>query len=466
MTITRELQFSRTPSSLVPASNKHIGRHGYGEHDSAGGVLYLTASDKPGEAVRALNILMSDGKGDLLSPSPPERRLSRLAARAARKQRSSMWRSSSTMVSRTSDTLIAFCRFALAGNSAPLVESLMPSILNTCRPRPRNSIPRSLGPIVLRPVSRRVRPMEMSCVTAERTSETANMSELNKRPGPPSALDITLAYHERTKHHPGRFAPALGYMDWATQPDPFRRFAGAPLLSSRFRAGWDRSLATSRRSCSDTSPQRRSDRRSVSQLFQDALALSAWKQAGSARWSLRVNPSSGNLHPTEGYLVAGPDRGSSPRPAVYHYAPFDHALELRAELSDEAWAALARQLPERRRPRRPHVDPLARVLEVRRASLPLLPPRRRSRDRRLRRGCRGARLGGAAARRRHRHAIWRVLLGVDAQTGIEAEHADCLLAIFPQERGVSRSTSSERSPFRGTVRDELRAARWSGRRTG
>ena len=40
-----------------------------------------------------------------------------------------------------------------------------------------------------------------------------------------------LAYHERTKHYPGRFARALGHMDWATQPDPFRRFAGRPLLS-------------------------------------------------------------------------------------------------------------------------------------------------------------------------------------------------------------------------------------------
>src|ERR1700674_5386983 len=41
-----------------------------------------------------------------------------------------------------------------------------------------------------------------------------------------TALDITLAYHERTKHRPFRFAPALGYMDWETQPDPFRRFEG------------------------------------------------------------------------------------------------------------------------------------------------------------------------------------------------------------------------------------------------
>ncbi len=36
------------------------------------------------------------------------------------------------------------------------------------------------------------------------------------------------AYHERTKHHLNRYARALGYMDWATQPDPFRTYDGAP----------------------------------------------------------------------------------------------------------------------------------------------------------------------------------------------------------------------------------------------
>ena len=45
-----------------------------------------------------------------------------------------------------------------------------------------------------------------------------------------SPLEITLAYHERSKHHPARLAPSLGFLDWATQPDPFRRFEGAPLV--------------------------------------------------------------------------------------------------------------------------------------------------------------------------------------------------------------------------------------------
>jgi hypothetical protein len=42
-----------------------------------------------------------------------------------------------------------------------------------------------------------------------------------------SAEELVVAYHERTKHHYHRFAASVGYMDWATQPDPFRRYEGA-----------------------------------------------------------------------------------------------------------------------------------------------------------------------------------------------------------------------------------------------
>ena len=43
-------------------------------------------------------------------------------------------------------------------------------------------------------------------------------------------MDDIIAYHERTKHHPERYARGPGGLDWATQPDPFRRFTGAPLF--------------------------------------------------------------------------------------------------------------------------------------------------------------------------------------------------------------------------------------------
>ena len=39
-----------------------------------------------------------------------------------------------------------------------------------------------------------------------------------------------IAYHDRTKHHPERYANGPGGLDWANQPDPFRRFTGAPVF--------------------------------------------------------------------------------------------------------------------------------------------------------------------------------------------------------------------------------------------
>ena len=48
--------------------------------------------------------------------------------------------------------------------------------------------------------------------------------------GDASPEEVVVAYHERTKHHFHRYAASLGYMDWATQPDPFRRYAGADLV--------------------------------------------------------------------------------------------------------------------------------------------------------------------------------------------------------------------------------------------
>ncbi len=69
-------------------------------------------------------------------------------------------------------------------------------------------------------------------------------------------------------------------------------------------------------------PVERFDRISISQLFYDSLALSAWKAFGDNQWSLRCNPSSGNLHPTEGYLIAGPIPELSEQPILFHYQPF------------------------------------------------------------------------------------------------------------------------------------------------
>ena len=65
-------------------------------------------------------------------------------------------------------------------------------------------------------------------------------------------------------------------------------------------------------------------------MLELSLAISAWKSYRGSTWALRCNPSSGNLHPTEGYIVTAEVPGL--RGGVYHYAPREHALELRAPL--------------------------------------------------------------------------------------------------------------------------------------
>ena len=82
-------------------------------------------------------------------------------------------------------------------------------------------------------------------------------------------------------------------------------------------------------------PPRAFDLASIAILFELSLAISAWKSFGGNRWALRCNPSSGNLHPTEGYLACG---GIDGVPAgVYHYLSRDHVLERRAEVHGPKW---------------------------------------------------------------------------------------------------------------------------------
>jgi SagB-type dehydrogenase family enzyme len=159
-------------------------------------------------------------------------------------------------------------------------------------------------------------------------------------------LEVVLRYHERTKHRFDRFARGPGQLDWRNQPNPFRRWDGAPLLRLPLLAVQDQPLSPRyedlyRAGAVTSAPL---DVRSLSRLFEYALALSAWKQAGSTRWALRCNPSSGNLHPTEGYVLIGALEELADTPGLYHYAPREHALERRAECPGELFTALTREL--------------------------------------------------------------------------------------------------------------------------
>ncbi len=244
-------------------------------------------------------------------------------------------------------------------------------------------------------------------------------------------LESVISYHEATKHRFERYAHGPGRMDWATQPDLFRGYEGAPVIPLEIEEpGEDPRYAAVFSPESRVSPAGLNFR-SVSRLFFDSMALSAWKSAGDVSWPLRVNPSSGNLHPTECYLLCGSITGLCTTPMVCHYAPKEHGLEIRAEIPEVLWEKLSEGLPKETvllgltsihwRESWKYGERAYRYcqLDVGHALAAL--------------ALSAAALGWEARLLDDLGSdLLRGLLGVSEQDGSDAEEADCLLAIFPR----------------------------------
>lgn len=152
------------------------------------------------------------------------------------------------------------------------------------------------------------------------------------------SLQMVFEYHETTKHAQHRYARSLGYMDWSTQPDPFRVYRGAETITLP--------LATDNATppyhlLDDDLPSAPLLKESISQLLQFSMGLAAWKVSGESSWAVRCNASSGNLHPTEAYLILPPIlEEQEEKSAIFHYAPKSHALEMLAEFNTSFWETL------------------------------------------------------------------------------------------------------------------------------
>ena len=160
-------------------------------------------------------------------------------------------------------------------------------------------------------------------------------------------VEKVIRYHIRTKHHFNRYARSLGFLDWVNQPDPFRRFDGASLIPLPLLQPDEEPLSPAYSMIYEqgqVSPQPVT-MRTLSRFFEFALAISAWKRAGESEWALRSNPSSGNLHPTEGYVLVQEMEGLALGPGLYHYAPKEHGLELRTTYSTSGIARLLTPFP-------------------------------------------------------------------------------------------------------------------------
>jgi SagB-type dehydrogenase family enzyme len=158
-------------------------------------------------------------------------------------------------------------------------------------------------------------------------------SSPNILPGPPDAVGKVIAYHDRTKHHPQRYANGPGGLDWANQPNPFRRFAGARVIPLPLADRDETPPAGCLFGAARPAP-RPLTLAALGLFLELSLGLSARKEIAGSGWYLRVNPSSGNLHPTEGYVLLPALEGGSPDAGVYHYAPRIHALEQRGRWSE------------------------------------------------------------------------------------------------------------------------------------
>ncbi|HNP82863.1 MAG TPA: SagB/ThcOx family dehydrogenase [Nitrospira sp.] len=278
-------------------------------------------------------------------------------------------------------------------------------------------------------------------MTPEQPSSATSTELLSTDP-----VDRVIAYHVRTKHHFNRYARSLGYLDWANQPNPFRRFEGAELVRLPLLNPDDEPRSPSYQAIyrPGAVPVQPLTNRTISRFFELALGLSAWKKAGESEWALRNNPSSGNLHPTEGYVLLPPTEGLDLKPGLYHYAPREHAVELRADCSPSAILRLLAPFPSgallfgltsvhwreawkygERAFRYCNHDVGHAIGSARIAAATL--------------GWKMALLDGADQNQTAR------VLGthrVDDFSGVEPEHPDCLAVIWPVEAEARASSSS------------------------
>ena len=146
------------------------------------------------------------------------------------------------------------------------------------------------------------------------------------------ALALVKSYHQRTKHRFEGYAAGPGSLDWDAQPAAFRHFDGAPQLALP-RLGEippDSALykVLQQPFGSPTTTPLPVDLASIGAWLQLSLGITAWKSLGPDRWAVRANPSSGNLHPVEAYLLVSGIAGLTD--GVHHYRPEQHGLELRA----------------------------------------------------------------------------------------------------------------------------------------
>jgi hypothetical protein len=137
-------------------------------------------------------------------------------------------------------------------------------------------------------------------------------------------------YHDSTGHSVESLRRVPHVLDWANMPDPFRHYEGVPVLDLPADPPVPETPAIEVLGGVSGATPARDGPAFLSQLLFYSAAISASKRVPSTgyRHALRVNPSSGNLHPTEFHFRT---RGLKEWPdGLYHYCPSAHLAEERA----------------------------------------------------------------------------------------------------------------------------------------
>lgn len=136
-------------------------------------------------------------------------------------------------------------------------------------------------------------------------------------------------YHEATKHRLESLGRARHGLDWANMPDPFRYYQGVPVLDLPSDPPQPEIPALELLQGRSGSNSVEDGPAFLSQLLFYSAAISASKRVPSSgyKYALRVNPSSGNLHPTEFHFLTQGLKGWPD--GWYHYDPSRHMAEQR-----------------------------------------------------------------------------------------------------------------------------------------
>jgi SagB-type dehydrogenase family enzyme len=136
-------------------------------------------------------------------------------------------------------------------------------------------------------------------------------------------------YHEATKHTVQSLRRTQHVLDWENMPDPFRHYEGVPLLDLRADPHGPEIHALEVLQGAYGAQLPADGPALLSQLLFHSAAISASKLVPSTgyRYALRVNPSSGNLHPTEFHFLTRSFDGWPD--GSYHYRPSSHMAEQR-----------------------------------------------------------------------------------------------------------------------------------------